>query len=339
MATSSSGVNALYEDVVASLISFYDNAVLLPSPGILTNVYNISGGLGDTVKVPITNFWLPGVTVGEGDSVITAATDGSIASDFNPGSITITAAKRGAGTYVNEEALEDGGLATVRSAVLTRLSRQLAQATDVAGFNQLIHGSDATPANANVVLTGGLTNDGQSNVATYGGTSAVSLVMSPEALAYMMKREPTVKMFNDVDRDRYEMVATIRNAFARIPFSRSGSPAYFARAIIGSDSFDAANADAAQGAVSLSMISKSVANLRAVNAPTDAAGFYLAAVTAAHEFHLAKELNGVGGISSGAIGSVSQDLANQALLDALIGQAVGCRFVRSNNLPTGLADA
>lgn len=339
MATSSSGINALYEDVVASLISFYDNAVLLPGPGVLTNVYNISGGLGDTVKVPITNFWLPGVTVGEGNSVIDAATSGSIGSDFSPGEIRITAAKRGAGTLVNEEALEDGGLATVRNAVLTRLSRQLAQATDVAGFNQLIVGSDTSPANIAVVTGGGLSNDGQSNVATYSGNSDVSVVMSPEALAYVMKREPTVKMWNDVDKDQYQMVATIRNAFKRIPYSGAAANAIFARAIIGSDSFDAADSSAANGAVSLNMVSKSVANLRSVNAPTDAAGMYLAVVTAAHEFQLAKELNGVGGITSGSIGSVAQEIANQALIDALIGQAVGCRFIRSNNLPRGLADS
>lgn len=335
MATTSSGIQALYEDVLASLVAHYDNFVLLPNPGVLTNIYNISGGLGNTVKVPITNAWAAGSTIAEGDSVITGA-----ARDFNPGSISFAVNKRGAGTYVNEEALEDGGLATVRNAVLLRLSRAIAQATDVAGFNQLIVGSDTTPANIAVVTAGGLSNDGQSNVATYSGNSDVSLVMSPEALAYAMKREPTVKMWNDVDRDRYEMVATVRNGFARIPFNApGGANAYFARAIIGSNSFDAANADAAQGGVSLNMISKSVANLRSVNAPTDAAGMYLAVVTAAHEFQLAKELNGVGGITNGSIGSVAQELANQALMDALIGQAVGCRFIRSNNLPRGLADS
>lgn len=335
MATTTSGIQALYEDVVASLIPHYDNFVLLPGPGILTNVYNISGGLGNTIKVPITNAWAAGATVAEGDSVITAA-----ARDFAPGSISFAVSKRGAGTFVNEEALEDAGLATVRNAVLLRLSRAIAQSTDTSGFNQLIHGLDATPANIAVVTAGGLTNDGQSNVATYSGNSDVSIVMSPESLAYAMKRDPTVKMWNDVDRDRYEMVATVRNGFARIPFSAPGAAnAFFARAIVGSDSFDAANATAAQGGVSLNMISKSVANLRSVNAPTDAAGFYLAVVTAAHEFQLAKELNGVGGITSGSIGSVAQELANQALIDALIGQAVGCRFIRSNNLPRGLADS
>jgi hypothetical protein len=335
MPTQSSGITALYEDVVASLIPHYDNFVLLPGPGVLTNVYNISGGLGNTVKVPITNAWAPGAaSVGEGVSVIGAA-----ARDFQPGSITFAVSKRGAGTYVTEESLEDGGLATVRNAVLLRLSRAIAQATDIAGFNQLIRGSDTTPANIAVVTAGGLSNDGQSNVALYSGNSDVSIVMSPEALAYSMKREPTVKMWNDVDKDQYEMVATVRNGFARIPYNApGGANAYFARAIIGSDSFDAANADATQGAVSLNMISKSVANLRAVNAPTDAAGFYMAMVTPAHEFQLAKQLNGVGALGTGAIGSVAQEIANQALIDALIGQAVGCKFIRSNNLPRGLAD-
>lgn len=330
MPTTSSGVNALYEDVVASLIPFYDNFVLLPTPGVLTNVYNISGGLGDTVKVPITNYWGAGASVSEGDPIIT----GAGVTDFDPGSIQLQVGKRGAGTFVNEEALEDGGLATVRNAVLLRLSRALAQGTDRAGFNILATGSATTVANIAVVLAGGLTNDG-ANAAAYSGTSDVSFVMSPDSLAYAMKREPTVKMFNDVDRDRYEMVATVRNGFARIPFSTSGGNVFMARAIVGSDSM---SANASTGAVSLNMFSTSVANLRKINAPTDASGFYTAVVSAAHEFHLAKELNGIGA-SSGSIGSIAQDAANQALLDGLIGQAIGCRFIRSQNVPTGLADS
>jgi len=327
MATTSSGVNALYEDVVASLIPFYDNFVLLPTPGVLTNIYNISGGVGDTVKVPITNYWASGATVAEGNQIIT----GAGVEDFDPGSIQLTVGKRGAGTFVNEEALEDGGLATVRNAVLLRLSRAIAQGTDKAGFNILATGSATALTDvANVNLT----NDGVSNVSLY-TTGDVSFVMSPEAMAYAIKREPTVKMFNDVNYDRYEMVATVRNGFARIPFSTSGGNVFFARAVIGSDSFDATSAT---GAVSLNMFSKSVANLRKINAPTDASGFYTAVVSAAHEFQLAKELNGIGA-SSGSIGSVAQDLANQALMDGLIGQAIGCRFIRSQNVPTGLASA
>ena len=65
----------------------------------------------------------------------------------------------------------------------------------------------------------------------------------------------------------------------------------------------------------------------------------MAVVTPGQEQQLSEELNGVGGISSGSIGSVAQDAANQALMDGLITQALGCRFIRSNNTPSGLAAA
>jgi hypothetical protein len=328
MATSSSGINALYEDVVASLLPHYDNFVLLPNPAVLTNSYNISGGVGDTMKLPITNYWSTGASVGEGNSVI-----GATGEDFNPGFIQVQVGKRGSGTYVNEESLEDGGLATVRNAVITRLSRAIAQGTDQAGFNILASGS----ATALTDISGvDLTNDsGLSNADL--ANADVSFVMSPEAMAYVVKREPTVKMFNDVDKDQYQMVATIRNGFGRIPFSTpAGANAFFARAIIASDQIGESNTSLR---ASLDMVSTSVANLRAINAPTGDDGFFVSVVSAAHEAHLAKEINGVGGISSGSIGTVSQDLANDALLRGLIGQAVGCKFIRSQNVPTGLLSA
>jgi len=323
MSTTSSGIQALYEDIVASLIPHYDNFVLLPNPAILTNTYDIAGAMGNTVKVPITNSWAPGSTVSEGASVITAA-----ARDFNPGSVQVEVAKRGAGTFVTEESLEDGGLAQVQNAVLTRLSRAIAQATDISGFARLAADQDAA---LEFIEQLDLENDGVA-AGAQGLTSAdCSFVMSPDALAYAMKREPTVKMYNDVDRDRYEMVATVRNGFKRIPHQQDGSSTFYARAILGSSDIAASS-----NTVSLDMISRAVANLRKLNAPTDEAGFYMSVVSPAHEFHLAKELNGIGGITAGSIGSISQDLANQALIDGLIGQAVGCRFIRSNNVPTGL---
>lgn len=327
MATTSAAVNALYEDVVASLIPHYDNYTLLPNPMILTNQFNLTGSVGDTVKVPVTNAWTAGAVVGEGASIITAA-----AQDFDPGSVQLQVGKRGAGTYVTEESLEDGGLATVRAAVLQRLSRSIAQATDTAGFNILASGS----ATALTDISGmNLSNDGLANSAL--ASADISFVMSPEAMAYAVKREPTVKMTHSADFDRYEMVATVRNGFVRIPFGAvGGGNVFYARGIAASSDIAEANASLR---ASLDMFSRGVANLRKVNAPTDSAGFYLAVVSAAHEFHLAKELNGVGGISSGAIGSVAQALANQALIDGLIGQAVGCRFIRSQNVPTGLLSA
>jgi len=321
MATYTANITALYEDVVADLIPYYDNFVLLPNPSIILNSYNISGGVGNTMKIPVTNAWTSGnSSVGENTAII-----GNADQDFLPTSVSLSVTKRGAATLISEESLEDGGFETVRNAVVTRLSRSIAQATDSSGMNLFASGSETALTDISGV---DLTNDsGLSNADLTGAD--VSLVLSPEFGAYAAKREPTVKMFNDVDKDNYQMVATVRNGFARV---RTG----FGRAVIASNVIAESNTTLR---ASLDMFSTSVANLRAENAPTDGAGFYVAVVTPAHELHLAKELNGVGGISNGAIGTVAQDLANQALLEGLIGQAIGCRFIRSNNLPRDLASA
>ena len=319
MATQTANIVALYEDVVADLIPYYDNFVLLPNPSIILNSYNISGGVGNTMKIPVTNAWTAGnSSVGENTEII-----GNADQDFLPTSVSLSVNKRGASTLISEESLEDGGFETVRNAVVTRLSRSIAQATDEKGFNVLASGVETAMTDISDL---NVTNDGYANTALTGAD--VALVMSPEAGAYAVKREPTVKMFNDVNKDNYQMVATVRNGFAQVKSN-------FIRAIATSNVIGAAAGISA----SLDRFSTSVANLRGQNAPTDGAGFYIAVVTPAQELALAKELNGVGGISSGSIGSVAQDLANQALLEGLIGQAIGCRFVRSNNLPRDLATA
>ena len=151
--------------------------------------------------------------------------------------------------------------------------------------------------------------------------------MSPEAMGYAMKREPTLKMFNNVDRDLHDMVATVRNGFVQV---RPG----FINGVVSSSVVAEATAAIR---CNLDDISQAVTNLRSENAPTDASGFYIACVTPAQEYHLASQLNNVN-VSGGNIGDLSM-IGNGALLDGLIGQAVGCRFFRSNNLPTGLATA
>ena len=324
MATTTAGIAELYSDVVADLISYYDNFVLLPNQQLIVNQYNLTGAIGNTVKIPLTNSWPAGnSSVSDNTDLINAGFD------FNPGAVSLTVGKRGAGSLVSEESLEDGGFETVRNAVVTRLSRAIAQATDKAGFNILASGSEADLtdiANVDITNDSGLSNADLAN-------ADVSFVMSPEAMAYAVKREPTVKMFEDIQNDNHQMVATVRNGFVRTP---NGNSDQMVRAIIASDLIGESNASLR---ASLDMVSTSVANLRKLNAPTDDSGFYAAVVSAAHEFHLAKELNGIGGISSGSIGSISQDLANQALLEGLIGQAVGCRFYRSNNVPSGILSA
>jgi len=319
MATYTANITALYEDVVADLIPYYDNFVLLPNPSIILNSYNISGGVGNTMKIPVTNAWTAASAAVSENTAILGVND----QNFIPTSVSLQVNKRGAGTEISEESLEDGGFETVRNAVVTRLSRSIAQATDEKGFNVLASGVETAMTDISDL---NVTNDGYANTALTGAD--VALVMSPEAGAYAVKREPTVKMFNDVNKDNYQMVATVRNGFAQVKSN-------FIRAIATSNVIGAAAGISA----SLDQFSTSVANLRGQNAPTDGAGFYIAVVTPAQELALAKELNGVGGISTGSIGSVAQDLANQALLEGLIGQAIGCRFVRSNNLPRDLLTA
>ena len=143
-------------------------------------------------------------------------------------------------------------------------------------------------------------------------------------------------MFNDVQSDNHQMVATVRNGFAQLRTDPVAGPGQqnFIRHIATSNVIGAA----ASISASLAQFSKSVAFLRGDNAPT-AGGYYWAFVTPEQELALAKELNGVGGVANGSIGSVAQDLANDALLQGLITQAIGCQFVRSNNLPRDLLSA
>lgn len=329
MATNQSAIQQLYADVVADLQAFLSNQVLLPNPQLTALQYNITGATGNQIRIPISNqYTAANSSVAEGESIIANA-----AQDFSPGAVTLTMSKRGAGSFVTSEALEDGGMDTVRNAILTRLSGSLAQATDQSGFNLLASGSEAALtdiANVDLVNDSGLGNSDLAN-------ADVSFVMSPQALAFGEKRGATVKMWEDVDRDRFDMVATVRNGFVRVPTFTGANVAvspFFARAVIASDTVAEANANLR---ASLEMISTSVANLRKINAPTDASGFYAAIVSAAHEFHLASQLSSVN-VGSGSIGDLSV-IGNQALLQGLIGQAVGCRFFRSNNVPSGLASA
>lgn len=321
MATGTANITALYEDIVADLIPYYDNFVLLPNPSIIQNSYNIQGGVGNTMKIPVTNAWTAATNAVTENTAILGVND----QDFIPTSVSLTVSKRGAGTQVSEESLEDGGFETVRNAVVTRLSRSIAQATDSSGMNLFASGSEAALTDISGV---DLTNDSGLAAGDLAGAD-VSMVISPEFGAYASKREPTVKMFNDIDADNYDMIATVRNGFARINTS-------FGRAVIASNVVAESNTTLR---ASLDMFSQAVAGLRRDNAPTSGTGFYNAIVTSAHEFHLAKQLNGLGGISSGSIGSIAQDLANEALLQGLIGQAIGCQFVRSNNLPRDLLTA
>jgi hypothetical protein len=155
------------------------------------------------------------------------------------------------------------------------------------------------------------------------GACELAYVFSPEAMGYAVKREPTVQMFENINHNRAEYTATLRNGFKQIRPT-------FIKALASKSGFGAANA------LTLNNFATSVAELRAVNAPVDGSGHFYAVITPSQELSLSTELNGAGATS---FTSVSQDMANQALRDGLITQALGAKFVRSNNTPSGLESA
>ena len=323
MSTTSSGISDLYTAVVADLVDFYSSAVLLPNQALISHSLNIADGPGKSVQFPLTDAWTvatSGLTE-EQDIVAASPADAS----FSTSDSTITAVKRGAGTYVTEESLEDGQFDVVRNAVLTRLSGSVAEATDKAGFKVMLNNTETAPTNANVLVGTGanIACINRATVGADGGTIDLNVVFSPEAMGFMTKREISAQMEHDVTKDRYIMTGTVRNGFGQL---RPG----FMKAV-GSISGSLATADNA----TLSDFAQAVALLRAGNAPADADGYYYACITPQVEYLLSSFINGVNGSTS--LGSLS-DIGNRALLQAVVSEAIGIRWLRTNNLVTGVTN-
>ena len=155
-------VAELYSNVVADLIPFFDNAVLLPNPAILTHNYNLEGAIGNTMQIPLSNYYPAGnSSVGDNTDLIN---DGF---NFDPSSVSLSVTKKGAGSKVSEEALEDGGLATVSNAIVTRLSGAIAKVTDEEGFRVAVQGNADVMTDMSSVNT---PNDGYANTAFIGSS-------------------------------------------------------------------------------------------------------------------------------------------------------------------------
>ena len=294
--TQSNSIENLYSDIVADLVPYYMDAVLLPNQQIILNSYQISGQSGDTLRIPLTNEYAVATAVTEGTSIIANGAQ----SNLVPTAANITVSKYGVATDVTEEALEDGGLDLVRNAVLTRFAGGLAQAIDTAGFGVAKSGFST------------FTDTGE------GGANAAfdtNFVMSPEALAYAAKREPSVKMWYNPNTDAHEMRGTVRAGFATL---RAG----FGQKITSRKGVGNAVANVVA-------VAKGVANLRSENAPTMPGGQYVSVISPAYEFAINEQIALAGGST---IGSLS-DVGNRALLQGLVGQAAGVVFFRSNNLP------
>jgi len=295
--TTSSSVQQLYADIVADLVPYYMDAVLLPNQQIIRNSLVVSGSSGSQVRFPLHNTYVDAVDITEGDSIIGTA---SSQSNLVPTAANVTFQKRGVATDVSEESLEDGGLDVVRNAVLTRLSGGLAQATDKAGLL-------AAKAGSTLADTG----EGGANAAF-----RLNFVMSPEAMAYAAKREPVVKMWYNPDTDVHEMRGTVRNGFTALR-------ANFIGKISSRDDSDFA------GAANVIAIAKSTSLLRAENAPTGLDGTYIGVISPNFEYAINDQIALAGGTT---IGSLS-DLGNNALRDASIALIAGVTLFRSNNLP------
>ena len=311
MATTSSTVQELYTDIVSELAIYFADATLIDNPQFMTHKFDIAGSSGNTVRVPITNTWTDAAVVAaEGDSIIAAAN-----SILDPGEVDVTMTKYGVGSNVREEALEDGGYNVVRNNLLIRLAGGLGQTVDTAGLLA-------------VVNAGGNSDFNQDGNATLTGSDyRVNAVMGPSTLAMATKRLPTVKMFYDVDSDTHQFRATTRVGFNALwngsPTAvGTDAPGYGVRKLTDHNTVGSAT-------LTLSDFSKSVANLRAGNFPTMQNGLYSAFIIPSTEFSVASQLNSVG---TAAIGSLS-GIGNRALLTGLIGQAAGCEFYRSNNMP------
>lgn len=302
MATTSTTVQELYTDIVSDLQVFYSDAVLIDNAQFLANRFDISGESGAVVRVPVTNAYTDAAVVGEGNSIIATA------SDFDPISVDITVSKYGVGSNVNSEALEDGGIAQVRSSLLARLSGGLAQAVDVAGF------TEAAAAGGNSTIN----QDG--NATLSGSGNAVNIVMDKSALGMAIKRQPSTAVWYDPDLDLNQFRSSIRVGFKAIP---NGDATTFGIRKLNDVT------TIGSGQLTLTDFAKSVSHLRSGNFPgMNGTGMYAAFICPATELSVAAQLNSV---TQATIGDLS-DVGNRALLTGLIGQAASCEFYRSNNL-------
>jgi len=292
--TGSDTIAEMYSDIVADLVPYYLDAVLLPNQNIILNSLVVEGQSGGQVRFPVANDPQSGASVSEGASIIAAAN-----SNLTPVAANVTFQKRGSASDVTQEAVEDGLYDNVVNATLSRLSGGLAQATDVAGLTQcktsFTNNDGVTGANANFIQ---------------------NFVISPEALAYASKREPVVKVWFNPNTDKHEFRATVRNGFTALRST-------FGRTIKSS------KLGSGQAEANIEAIATSVANLRAVNAPVGADGMYIGLIDPAFELAINKQIAGVGGTT---ISSLS-DLGNNALRNAAVAIAAGASLYRSNNLP------
>lgn len=297
--TTATTVQQLYTDLVADLVPYFMNATLLPNSALIRNSINMVGETGGTVRFPISDIFTNAATVGEGNSIIAAAT-----STMTPTAVSIALTKKGVGSDVTLEALSDAGYDLIYRNTLQRLGSGLAQATDLEGFV--------------TALTAFTTEVGTVSALA---TSTRNAIFSPDALGYAVKDDgPLVETWYNVDTQTHEFRGSIRDGYAAI------RPAFGVRMT----ALNAVGGNVVTNGADISSVALGTSTLRVQNAPTLDNGNFIAAIDPAMEYALNEQVALAGG--GVAVGSLS-DIGNRAFYDGLIGQAVGCAFFRTNNLP------
>ena len=116
--------------------------------------------------------------------------------------------------------------------------------------------------------------------------------MSPEALGYAAKREPSVKVWYNPDTDLHEFRGSVRNGFATLRGN-------FINPIT-------CHSTIGTGAANVVAVAKAVAQLRGQNAPVDfGSGMYVSIIDPSFEYAISEQVSLAGG---SAIGSLSEVL-------------------------------
>jgi hypothetical protein len=295
--TTSTNVAQLYTDLVQDLVPYFMNSTLLPNSELIRNSINMVGESGGVARFPITNDYTNAADVAEGGAI-------GNASNLIPTAASITLQKRGVGSDVTLEALSDGGYDLVYRSTLQRIGGGLAQATDIAGF-----------------LVAATAFTGEVGTASALNTSTNNVIMSPDALGYSVKDDgPLVETWYDVNTQTHQFRGSIRDGYVAI------------RPEFGVKMTALNTIGTAFGAIgaNIASVALGTTTLRVQNAPTLDNGNYIACIDPAMEYAINEQVALAGG--SAAVGSLS-DIGNRAFYDGLVGQAVGCAFFRTNNLP------
>ena len=296
--TGSDTIAQMLADIVQDLVPYTLDKTLLTNQAIVARQINVEGQGGSQVRIPVAQIPTDAADVAEGASILAAAN-----SNLTPIAANIAFQKRGVGSDVTAESVEDGLYDHVVGATLDRLSGVLATATDIAGFT---------------TMKTDFTNDDGTGGAN--AQSKHSFVFSPAGVAFAQARAPMVNHFFDNTFDTHQFRASCRNGFATLGTPSNNVGRTITSRILGSSTATAANVEALATAVS---------NLRQDSALVGADGNYVAVIDSGYELDLNKQIAALGGTTIGAL----SDVGNNALRNAIFSVLAGATLYRSNLLP------